>query len=159
MAETQELATRETTEIRVLTPDEIEEFKGLTREEIDKELSDRPSENPSVDRCIRAFNRAAKKERARIAADEDAEDDVTGEPKSSYLCNMPPLDSFENVRDFIACVTFAEVAGIIPHYETENYLSSARVALAAVRHERKPRQNEPKRLGRPPKTPPTEENK
>jgi hypothetical protein len=143
-----------------LTPEELEEFKGLTPEEIDRELSDRPSENPSVDRCIRACNRAIRKEKPTPDDDEDdIHDNLMSAAKSAFLRNMPPLDSFENVRDFIACVTFAEVANIIEHYEAENLLSSAKVALAAVRHERKPRQSEPKRLGRPPKSASAEEKK
>src|SRR5580658_187012 len=141
-----------------LTADEIEEFKGLTQNESDDELSDGPSENPSVYRCIRACNRAAKRKRAEIGTDEDAEVIVASAAKSKYLRSMPPLDSWENVRDFIACVTFAEVVGLILHYEAENFLFSAKVALAAVRNEPKSRDNQPRRLGRPPRSASAEGN-
>jgi hypothetical protein len=144
-------------ESQELTPDEIEEFEGLTQQEIYEELSDRPSQNPAVFRCTRACNRAAKRKRAEIGTDEDAEVIVAIAAKSKYLRSMPPLDSWENIRDFIACVTFAEAVGLILHYEAENFLSSAKVALAAVRHESK-QNNQPKRLGRPPKSATAEEN-
>jgi hypothetical protein len=135
-----------------LTPDEIEEFKGLTRQEINAELSDAPSFNPAVYRCMRACNRAIKKRKFEIGMDEDDEGSVRSAAKSKYLRSMPPLDSCENVRDFIACVTFAEVLGLILHHETEGLLSSARTALAAVRLESKSLGSQPKRLGRPPKS-------
>lgn len=141
-----------------LTPDEIEEFEGLTQLEIYEELSDRPSQNPAVFRCMRACNRAARRKRAELGTDEEAEVIVASTAKAKYLRSMPPLDSGENVRDFIACVSFAEVVGLIQHPEAENLLSSARVALSAVRLERKPRENEPKRLGRPPKSTSAEKN-
>ena len=135
-----------------LTPDEIEEFKGLTQQEIYEELSDGPSFNAAVYRCMRACNREIKKKRIEIGMDEDDEGSVRSAAKSKYLRSMPPLDSCENVRDFIACVTFAEVLGLILHHETEDLLSSARTALAAVRLERLSQGNQPKRLGRPPKS-------
>ena len=141
-----------------LTPDEIEEFQGLTQQEIYEELSDRPSQNPAVFRCMRACNRAARRKRAELGTDEEAEVIVASTAKAKYLRSMPPLDSGENVRDFIACVTFAEVVGLIQHFEAENFLSSAKVALAAVRLEGKPRDNQPKRLGRPPKSASAEKN-
>ena len=139
-------------ESQELTPDEIEEFEGLTQQEIYEELSDRPSQNPAVFRCTRACNRAARKKRAEIGTDEDAEVIVAIAAKSKYLRSMPPHDSWENIRDFIACVTFAEVVGLILHHEAENFLNSAKVALAAVRLEGKPRDSQPKRLGRPPQS-------
>jgi hypothetical protein len=144
-------------ESQELTPDEIEEFEGLTQQEIYEELSDRPSQNPAVFRCTRACNRAAKKKRAEIGTDDDAEVIVAMAAKSKYLRSMPPLDSWENIRDFIACVTFAEVVGLILHHEAENFLSSAKVALAAIRHESK-RDNQPKRLGRPPQSAADDDN-
>ena len=141
-----------------LTPDEIEEFEGLTQQEIYEELSDRPSQNPAVFRCMRACNRAAKRKRAEIGTDEEAEVIVASTAKAKYLRSMPPLDSWENIRDFIACVTFAEVVGLILHHEAENFLFSAKVALAAVRNEPKSRDNQPRRLGRPPRSASAEGN-
>jgi hypothetical protein len=131
-----------------LTPSDMEEFKGLTKQEICEEMSDGPSLNPAVYRCMRACNRAAKNKRAEIGTDEEAEIIVAREAKFRYLRAMPALDSYENVRDFIACVAFAEVLNLILHYEAENLLSSAKVALAAVRLEKKPLRGP----GRPPKS-------
>jgi hypothetical protein len=131
MAESQELATGETTESNGLTPEEIEEFQGLTREESDDDLADRPSENPSVRRCIRAWNLT----RDKAMAEDDDTDAAELEAKSAYLRSMPPLAGFENVRDFIACISYAQVADLIQNYEAVNLLASAKVALAAVRQE------------------------
>jgi hypothetical protein len=135
-----------------LEPGEIADFQELTRGEI--EHYDRPLQNPAVYRCYCAWSHALKKEQAKLAANKDAEDKVRSVSKSAYLRNMPPLDSLRNVRDFIACVTYAEVTGLIAHYEAVDLLDSAKVALAAVRHEQRPGTTEPKRLGRPPKSAP-----
>jgi hypothetical protein len=154
MAESQELATGETTESHELTPEEIEEFKELTREESDDDPADRPSENPSVRRCIRAWNLAFNK----AMAEDDDTDAAELEAKSAYLRTMPPLAGFENVRDFIACICYAQIAELIQNYEAVNLLASAKVALAAVRQEGRLHPSV-KRPGRPPKPLPEEEIK
>ena len=51
---------------------------------------------------------------------------------------MPPLAGYENIRDFIACVTYAEVAELILPLNAARYLEGAKVALGALRHEAKP---------------------
>jgi hypothetical protein len=131
-----------------LTPGEIEEFKGFTQQEIWAEMADGPSVNPAVNRCMRACNRAAKKTRAELGTSEEAEFIVAKEARFRYLRAMPPLDSYENVRDFIACVSFAEVLNLILHHQAEDLLSSAKFALAALRLEKKPSRGP----GRPPKS-------
>jgi hypothetical protein len=106
-------------------------------EEPESEHPDRPSDNPSVARCIRAWNRAYHKKLKEL--DED-EDDFEAEEagKRSYLRAMPPLAGYENIRDFIACVTYAEVAELILPLNAARYLEGAKVALGALRHEAKP---------------------
>jgi hypothetical protein len=150
MAETQELATGETTEPEELTPEETEEPQESSTEK-EEEDDDRAAEHPAVLRCARAWGVAFDK-----ATDEGAdEDDADEEAKSAYLRSMPPLAGFENVRDYIACVSFAQVAEVIVSFQAESLLATAKVALAAVRQEGRLLSSEPKRLGRPPKSIPT----
>ena len=106
-------------------------------EESESEHPDRPSDNPSVGRCIRAWNRAYQKKLKEL--DED-EDDFEAEEagKHAYLRAMPPLAGYENIRDFIACVTYAEVVEIILPLNAARYLEGAKIALGALRHEAKP---------------------
>ena len=158
MAETQELATGETTEPEELTPEETEqsresstEEEGSEEEESEEEPNDRASEHPAVLRCINAWNHALGK------AEAEGEDncDARLRARSAYLRSMPPLAGFENVRDYIACVSFAQVAEVIGSFQAESLLATAKVALAAVRQEGRLLSSEPKRLGRPPKSIPT----
>jgi hypothetical protein len=157
MAETQELATGETTEPEELTPEETEdsqesstEEEGSEEEESEEEDDDRAAEHPAVLRCARAWGVAFDK-----ATDEgEDEDDAEKEAKSAYLRSMPPLAGFENVRDYIACISYAQLTEVIFNFEAESLLATAKVALAAVRQEGRHQPSEPKRLGRPPKAKP-----
>lgn len=105
----------------------------------------RPSDNPSVARCIRAWSRAYHKKLKELDEDESDYDqdecDVKANRagKRAYLRAMPPLAGYENIRDFIACVAYAELVELICHPEAEHYLEGAKVALGALRHEVKPR--------------------
>jgi len=97
----------------------------------DIEGVDRPAENPAVLRCIRAYNRAFKRclSKDPAATSEDAQNDGRG----AYLRAMPPLAGIKNIRDFIACVTFALLTEVIGPEQAENYFGAARVALGAIR--------------------------
>jgi hypothetical protein len=120
-------------------------------EESEAKYPDRPSDNPSVSRCIRAWSRAYHKKLNEDESDDEAEE----AGKRCYLRAMPPLAGYENVRDFIACVTYALLVEIIRPFEAEHYFAAANVALGALRREKKPARSP----GRPRKTAPTEENK
>jgi len=62
-------------------------------EEPESEHPDRPSDNPSVARCIRAWSRAYHKKLKELDEDEsDFEADKAG--KRSYLRAMPPLAGY-----------------------------------------------------------------
>jgi len=177
MAETQELATGETTEPEELTPEETEESQESSteeeeseeeeseeeeseeeeseEEETEEEPNDRASEHPAVLRCINAWNHALDK----ATAEGEDDGDARLQARSAYLRSMPPLAGFENVRDYIACVSFAQVSEVIFSFQAESLLATAKVALAAARQEGRHQLSEPKRLGRPPKSIPAEENK
>lgn len=106
-------------------------------EESEPDNPDRPSDNPSVLRCIRAWNRAYRKKLNEL--DEDESDyPATEAGKRYYLRAMPPLAGYQNISDFIACVTYAELTEIIRHSEAENFFGAVKVALGALRQESKP---------------------
>ena len=150
MAEIQELAIAETEE----SQESSTEAKETNEEELEEEDDDPATENPAVMRCSRAWSVAYEK-----ATDEGGdEDDAEKDANSAYLRSMPPLAGFENVRDFIACIGYAQVTDIIHSYEAESLLATAKVALAAVRREGR-LQACAKGPGRPPKSLPPEENK
>jgi hypothetical protein len=114
-----------------------------------------PSENAAIARCMRAFQRAYQKKLANL---DEGEDKYFAEKadRLAYLRAVPPLSGYDDIRDFITCIAFADLAQILPQNDAEHHLNSARIAVAVVRHEPG---TQPKRLGRPPKNPPTEENK
>ena len=94
-------------------------------------------ENATIIRCMKAWNYAYRKEA------EDLDDDESDYPahkaaNEAYLRAMPHLDGYENICDFIACVSFASMTDIVTHSEAEHYLAHARLALAAIYHRPKP---------------------
>jgi hypothetical protein len=124
----------------------------------ESESPDRPSDNRVVVRCMRAYSRAYNKKLAEL--DEDESDFRAREAGShAYLCAMPPVSGYENIRDFIACVTYASLADIIRQPNAEHYLAAAKVALGTLGHREKVGNSVPRGPGRPRKTPATEENK
>jgi hypothetical protein len=116
-----------------------------------------PGENAAVEGCIRAWNAAYHK------ALDDLDDDDDRYPaeqagNKAYLAAMPRLAGFKNIRDFIACITYAAVNGAIRRDEADSFLEAAKVALTALRYEPKPAGLLPKRgPGRPRKSAITEE--
>lgn len=131
---------------------------ALIANDPDAEAPGRPSENAAVVRCIRAFQRAYKKvldELGKSASDYPAE--KAG--REAYLRALPPLSGYENIRDFIACIAYADLTELIRHSDAEHFLDSAKVALTLVRYEPSRLASAPKRFGRPPKSSPAEENK
>lgn len=171
MGQSLELANEPSAESQeLITGESNVEPAGKTGEED----YDRASDNPAVNHCIGAWNRAYHDALAELDEDEDEEenedededenededrdedeDRVIAEKaaKSAFLRAIPALAGLNNIRDFIACVTYGEILDILPHYQAENLLESAKVALAAARQESMRRQSQPKRLGRPPKSP------
>jgi len=137
--------------------EEAEESAGQL-EDIGDDPPDRASDNDAVRYCIQAWTRGYN--RKRVELDEDAGDDPARiEAKERFLRVLPPLDSFTNVRDFIACITYAETIDVLHHWEVENFLDSAKMALLALRQEVRHHMGEPKPVGRPPRPHPPEENK
>jgi hypothetical protein len=117
-----------------------------------EELPDRAAANPAVCYCILASNRAYNQALARLDKGADKEVAAT-EARNAYLRAIPALAGPDNIRDFIACVTYGDMLDIIAHYEAEQLLEYAKVAITAARQESKLQSGLPKRgPGRPPKS-------
>src|SRR5580704_10601971 len=83
-------------------------------------------ENESIVRCMKAWNYAYKKKAADL---DDDESDYPAQKagNEAYLRAMPHLDCYENICEFIACISFAAMTDIITHSEAEHYLAHARI--------------------------------
>jgi len=124
-------------------------------EESVSECPDRPSENPTLARCIRAWNRAYHKK----LDEEETDFEAVEAGNRAYLRAMPPLAGDQNIRDFIACIAFASLTKLILQPTADHFLAAAKVALGTLRHQAKPADFVTRGPGRPRKTTATEENK
>jgi hypothetical protein len=85
--------------------------------------------NPGVARCVCAWIRVNKAERAKGKDKYDA----SKAADRAYLDALPPLSGDENIRDFIACVTQAMIADIIMESSGTKLLYAAQVAYMTSR--------------------------
>jgi hypothetical protein len=67
----------------------------------------------------------------------------------AYLNAVPPLSGHQNICDFIACINYASMAGIIIHNDAAHYLANARIALAALSLRPNPQATGAKSGGKP----------
>jgi hypothetical protein len=85
--------------------------------------------SPAITRCVEAYNRAYKTERAsrrdEIAAIRSA--------RKAFRAALPPLGGLENIRDFIACIAQAILLDVIDTADASRLLYAAQVAIAASR--------------------------
>jgi hypothetical protein len=82
------------------------------------------SANPAVARCLDAWARANKAERAKGKNKSEASIDAD----RAYRDAMPPLSGQENIGDFIACVSYAMIIGAIRDDLGTKLLYAAQVA-------------------------------
>ena len=85
--------------------------------------------NPAVARCVCAWIRVNKAERAKGKSKFEAS--CAG--NRAYLDALPPLSGEENIRDFIACVTHAIISDIIRDDTGTKLLYAAQVAHTTAR--------------------------
>ena len=85
--------------------------------------------NPAVARCLNAWARASKAERARGKSKSEA----SIEADRAYLNAMPPLSGNDNIRDFIACVAYAMIDHIVLADQGAKLLYAAQIAHATTR--------------------------
>jgi len=84
--------------------------------------------NPAVAHCQRVWlsvhEAAMKRQKYK---------DVAGmEAAQAYRRAMPPLSGYQNVCDFIACVGFGMLMGIIPETSAGKLLYAAQVTLSSA---------------------------
>jgi len=96
--------------------------------------------NPAVFRCCQAwraaYNNLRKKGKSDRSASEAADD--------AYCNAMPPLFGVRNIRNFIACVTYGSVIGVIEGPDCTRLLYAAQVAHTTRRvRTRKPKTDRP----------------
>lgn len=120
------------------------------------EEPDRLTENDAVARCVRAWRNTMKNECAKLDED-DSKYEAEKKAKFAYLLAMPPLSGYENVCDFIACVTNGSMMSVIRQDDAEHFLAAAKIALGALRLDPKKTASVPRRPGRPCKTTATQE--
>ena len=85
--------------------------------------------NPAVARCLNAWARTNKAERAKGKSKMDAD----REANQAYRDAMPPLSGLENIRDFIACVARAMIDHIFLNDTATKLLYAAQVAYTTNR--------------------------
>ena len=99
-------------------------------------------ENPAIARCMSAWTRAYKAEKA-IKNDHF---EAMRKGNHAYCNSMPRLSGYDNIRDFIACVAHAMLIRVIDRDDGSKILYAAQVALSTVRSQ----PPAPKPLGVPP---------
>lgn len=97
--------------------------------------------NPAVARCAKAWERAYQRKISAAPDHErntqDLEDLATEEAEIAFRNALPPLCGEDNIRDFIACVSYALVKDILLPIVCTNYFDAAKVALSAARVHRR----------------------
>jgi hypothetical protein len=88
-------------------------------------------ENPAIARCLRARIRAYKEAREKNKSDYEAS--VVAD--QAYRNVMPRLSGYDNIRDFIACVTHGMLIHVIDWDHSTKLLYAAQVALGTVRRQ------------------------
>jgi hypothetical protein len=87
-----------------------------------------PQPNYVVTQCMEEHAEALKKAMDQEMPEEDAKEAA----RLTFCASMPMLSGASNIRDFIACVTFAMSLRIIPGNEGAQLLYAAQVALTAL---------------------------
>jgi hypothetical protein len=87
-----------------------------------------PVRNVAVEICDQMFAEAAK----QALSESKSERAVRLSGKLAFCAAMPKLSGASNIRDFIACVTYAMSLEIIPGNEATRLLYAAQVAHTAL---------------------------
>lgn len=108
-----------------------DESESEIPDRLTEEVPDRLSENDAVAQCLRAWNITMKNERARLDEGE-SEYEAEKEANEAFLAAMPPLSGYQNICDFIACVTQAYMWEVIRQKQAEHLFAAAKIALGAL---------------------------
>jgi hypothetical protein len=99
--------------------------------------------NESLDRCIKAWNRTYElacidpKNDSLTPSDEDDNIFAREQGSLAFRDAMPPLAGYDNIRDFIACTTYAMLYRIFHKDECQQLLAAAKIAMALLRTQAK----------------------
>ncbi len=47
---------------------------------------------------------------------------------------IPALAGYKNICDFVACINYASMTGVIIHTDAAHYLANAKIALSTIYH-------------------------
>jgi hypothetical protein len=103
--------------------------------------------NPAVFHCCQAWRAAVSEARAK---GED-EDSARAAAANAYRNAMPPLFGVRNTRNFIACVGYASLLGVINGPDCSRLLYAAQVAhsIRRIRSRKSKTQDAPVKKSRP----------
>lgn len=101
--------------------------------------------NAAVERCIQAWQRRHELMSIRVNESEDFDPDQEDEGENfayeqagfGFRETMPVLDSYENIRDFIACTAYSMAMKYFEHEEGQDLLKAAGLAMAHLKGQRK----------------------
>ena len=93
------------------------------------EASTAAAANPAVARCCDAYAQTYR----LVSAVKDQAYNASHEAIEAYRRAMPPLDSSENIRDFIACVTYGLIINVFFIEMAGKLLYAAQIARGAQR--------------------------
>jgi hypothetical protein len=91
---------------------------------IDASPDPSPLGHPAIALCMAAYERARLSARSRHKCEYDS----SQEALAAYKAAMPALISRQNISDYIACVAYADLRGLIYVSETDHLLNIARTA-------------------------------
>lgn len=91
------------------------------------EASTAAAANSAVARCCDAYAQTFR----LVAAVKDQAGNASYEAKEAYRRAMPPLDSPENIRDFIACVAYGMLINAFFTETASKLLYAAQIARGA----------------------------
>ena len=92
-----------------------------------------PARNAAVQRCCAARDRSLEESRAGNVEKFEAKQRGAG----AYCNALPDLAGYENIRDFVACISHGLLSGDISPINSPTYLYAAQVAISALRLEPK----------------------
>lgn len=90
--------------------------------------------NAAIERCCLAEKRSRRD--SRLKRIDIIETEIRAD--EAYRKALPDLVGYENIRDFIACVTHGMTINTITAFQASKFLYAAQVALAALRREPRP---------------------
>jgi hypothetical protein len=101
--------------------------------------------NKALQRCIKAwhrnFNLASinpSDPSLNCLADDDGTVFASEQGALAFRESMPLLVGYENIRDFIACTTYAMLTKILDQDECRGLLAAAKIAMALFKAQPKP---------------------